>query len=314
MRNSLALVITAALAVVLFSVVCAEKPSAQKSPRQAYDSLMEEVKELENRASAGGNVRDVITKIEGKFKGFIEEYPEAAEADDAKFRLGLLYTSTNQPRKAIEYLSEFVSKAPETGRRKSAYAHFYLAESYKKNGDYEPAKGHYRIVVDQYADVNPRLLTQAKVNLEDIDVLARLATGSTPLPFDVTDIKGKRLSLDMFKGKVVLLDFWATWCVPCRVEMPNVKKIYKRYHGEGFEIIGISLDQDRKNLESYIKRNDIKWPQYFDGKGWNNRIAEKYRIKAIPETFLLDRKGRIRYRSVRGAELVRAIEKLIGEK
>jgi peroxiredoxin len=95
--------------------------------------------------------------------------------------------------------------------------------------------------------------------------------------------------------------------------MPNVVRVHKKFNREGFEIIGISLDSDREALEKFIKTYDMTWPQYFDGKGWQNGLAEQYRVRAIPATYLIDKKGKIRYRSLRGAELESAVERLINE-
>lgn len=116
-----------------------------------------------------------------------------------------------------------------------------------------------------------------------------------------------------FKGKVVLLDFWATWCGPCRIDMPHVVDMYKKHHKNGFEIIGISLDRSREALDRYVKANDMNWPQYFDGKYWQNDIAMKYMVRAIPATFLIDKQGVIRYRSLRGRQLEEAVDKLMKE-
>ncbi len=85
--------------------------------------------------------------------------------------------------------------------------------------------------------------------------------------------------------------------------MPHVAQLHKKYKGRGFEIIGVSLDQNRTAFDRYIKANDMVWPQHFDGRGWNNEIAMKYKIRSIPATFLIDRKGKIRYRSIRGKQL-----------
>jgi thiol-disulfide isomerase/thioredoxin len=85
--------------------------------------------------------------------------------------------------------------------------------------------------------------------------------------FNEKDLAGEPLSIAKFKGKVVLVDFWATWCGPCRGELPNVLAAYKKYHDKGFEIIGISLDRDENALKSFIKENGMVWPQYFDGLG-----------------------------------------------
>jgi len=95
--------------------------------------------------------------------------------------------------------------------------------------------------------------------------------------------------------------------------MPHVKKVYDKYREKGFEIVGISLDRNRSSLDSYIESNSIRWPQYFDGKYWQNDIAQQYGVQSIPATFLIDREGKIRYKSLRGKQLEVAVEKLIGE-
>lgn len=142
--------------------------------------------------------------------------------------------------------------------------------------------------------------------------------GEAPVPrgevfpdFEKTDLDGKPLSISRFRGKVVLLDFWATWCGPCVGEMPNVISVYDRYHGKGFEIIGISLDTDKNTLESFIKDYGIKWPQYYDGKGWENELARAYNVNAIPATFLLDGEGRLIAENLRGPALENVVIKAL---
>lgn len=112
--------------------------------------------------------------------------------------------------------------------------------------------------------------------------------------FSVTDLNGKPLSLSQFKGKVVLVDFWATWCPPCVAEMPRIIATYQKYHDKGFEVIGISLDRDKAELLKYIEKNKIAWPQHFDGgKAPGESLAEKYGAEAIPTTFLIGADGKI---------------------
>ena len=143
---------------------------------------------------------------------------------------------------------------------------------------------------------------------------ASLVEGTNFPPFNVQDLDGKPLSLADHKGKVVLVDFWATWCPPCRAEIPNVVATYKKYHDEGFDIIGVSLDQERQKLLSFIKDNGMTWPQYFDGEGWQNKLAMKYGIQSIPATYLLDTNGVIIAKDLRGSDLGKAVAKAVAKK
>jgi thiol-disulfide isomerase/thioredoxin len=143
---------------------------------------------------------------------------------------------------------------------------------------------------------------------------AGLVKGNKFPDFAEKDLDGKPLSIADYKGKVVLIDFWATWCGPCRAEIPNVVETYKKYHAQGFDIIGVSLDQDRQKLLSYTKDNGMTWPQYFDGQGWSNKLAVKYGIEAIPATYLLDGNGVIIGKDLRGDDLSQAVAKAVSKK
>ena len=136
---------------------------------------------------------------------------------------------------------------------------------------------------------------------------------SRAIDFQVRDLNGNLLSLKQYRGKVILLDFWATWCGPCLTEMPNVKRIYQKYKDQNFQIIGVSLDTNISNLRSYLKREGITWPQFFDGAGWENSIAQKYGINSIPRMYLIDGNGIIRKENVRGRALELAVTELVRE-
>lgn len=114
---------------------------------------------------------------------------------------------------------------------------------------------------------------------------------SKPLDLKFTAVDGREVDLSKMRGKVVLIDFWATWCGPCVAELPNVKKTYDALHPKGFEIIGISLDSDKEKLTSFLKEKDMAWPQFYDGKGWKNEIASNYDIHSIPAMWLVNKEG-----------------------
>ncbi|PYJ01766.1 MAG: hypothetical protein DME25_17520 [Verrucomicrobia bacterium] len=125
---------------------------------------------------------------------------------------------------------------------------------------------------------------------------------------------GKPLSIASYKGKVVLLDFWATWCPPCRAELPSVIKTYEKHHPNGFEIIGISLDKEESKLTSFTKDKGMTWQQFYDGKGWGNKLAVKYGVQSIPATYLLDSEGKILAQDLRGEDLEQAVAKALAKK
>ena len=280
-----------------------------ESPEQAYGLVIQEIR------SAQRTIRDqqlLVAKVEKLFKEFIAKYPGTEEAADARLNLGQIYSQLNRADEAIDILYELIDGVT-TSNERIGMAHFVLGDAYKNSDQFEKAKREYQIVIEQYSFLGRQIVDMAKSNLEDIDTLKRLAIGSKPIPFEVKTTEGEVLSLEKLKGKVVLLDFWATWCGPCRVEMPHVVKLYKKNRDKGFEIVGISLDRSRSALDQYVEANGMEWPQFFDGKYWQNEIAMMYRVRSIPATFLIDRKGVLRYRALRGRELEEAVGKLLEE-
>jgi thiol-disulfide isomerase/thioredoxin len=137
---------------------------------------------------------------------------------------------------------------------------------------------------------------------------------SEPLEFAGPTLDGQAFDSRDWKGKVVLVDFWATWCGPCVAELPNVRDVYDRYHADGFEVIGISLDKSREKLSSFVQENGTPWPQIFIAgeTGWNNPLVRKYGVQAIPATILLDQDGRPTAVELRGRDLEEQVARLLG--
>ena len=152
---------------------------------------------------------------------------------------------------------------------------------------------------------------QAKAQEEAKKIKSALKEGAQFPDFNEKDLNGKSLSIANHKGKVVLVDFWATWCPPCRAELPNVIKAYEKHHAQGFEIISISLDREKAKLVNFVKDRNMTWPQYFDGEG---KLATKYGVNSIPMTYLLDGTGKIIAKDLRGEDLENALTKALAKK
>jgi len=122
---------------------------------------------------------------------------------------------------------------------------------------------------------------------------------------------GKKISLDAFEGKYVLLDFWASWCAPCRKEHPNLIKTYEQFKNKNFEIISVSLDSENDNWINAITSDQLTWTQISDLKGQQNDIAVQYGVQSVPANFLIDPKGKIIDKNLKGEELKKRLETLL---
>jgi thiol-disulfide isomerase/thioredoxin len=143
-------------------------------------------------------------------------------------------------------------------------------------------------------------------------LMRKMEAMGKPVNIKFTATDKREVDFAMLKGKVVLLDFWATWCGPCVAEIPEVKETYKKLHAKGFEIVGISLDSDKSKLEQFVAKEEMPWAQYFDGKGWQNKVAQEYGINSIPAMWLVDKKGNLRDMNARGG-LAEKVEQMLAE-
>jgi thiol-disulfide isomerase/thioredoxin len=125
--------------------------------------------------------------------------------------------------------------------------------------------------------------------------------------------EGQPVSLESFRGKYVLVDFWASWCGPCRMENPNVVSAYQRYKDKNFTVLGVSLDRDKNKWLQAIDADRLTWTHVSDLAFWNNAAAKLYKVTSIPQNYLLDPEGRIIGKNLRGPALDSFLEKVLGE-
>ena len=192
-----------------------------------------------------------------------------------------------------------------------AFAGYYFLE----NG----VEAYDELVKQQVAFVNHPYLKKMRDEVEemtrpkDAEKMAFIGQQYTDLEMATPDGKMHKISEFVGQGKYVLVDFWASWCGPCKAEMPNVLEAYNRFHGKGFEVVGVSFDKKKEAWVKAIGQLKMPWLQISDLKGWQCAAAPIYKIDIIPDNILIDSQGKIIDRGLRGKALHTRLEKLIGE-
>jgi thiol-disulfide isomerase/thioredoxin len=241
-----------------------------------------------------------------KFKEF-NQYAQSKVAGGLTEELNAELTQKQEELKGefMKYSTSFVEKNP--GTILTATVLLDLISSGEP--DAETVTKHYEKLHDK--------VKQSETGKSIADALERLKTpplaeGQQFRDLTMTTPDDKQVSISDYagKGKYVLLDFWASWCAPCRMENPNVVKLYKKYKNKGFEIVGISLDEKKDAWAKGISDDGITWVQMSDLKGWNSQAALKYKIQGIPFTVLLDGEGKIIGMNLRGGKLEEKLAEL----
>lgn len=165
------------------------------------------------------------------------------------------------------------------------------------------------LFIQNYPDADPQYISYLN---SMISRMAAMAEGAAAPDIQAATPEGVSMKLSDFKGKVVMIDFWASWCRPCRMENPNVVRAYNKYHPKGFEILGVSLDQDRAKWLDAIQKDGLIWNHISDLGGWNSQPAAVYGVTSIPATVLVDREGKILARNLRGPALEEKLKEIFG--
>jgi thiol-disulfide isomerase/thioredoxin len=252
----------------------------------------------------------------------------AAELESATAKLKEKFASgkTNQADldENLSAINALIVKYGKTGDREQV-ARLYLLDAHiyaDGLGNLARAQSIWAHVVREFPGTiaaRGAAASLAQVNAQlaaapDPSIPEGLLVGQRFPVFNESSLSGAALNLAAYRGKVTLIDFWATWCGPCKAEMPNVIATYRQYHERGFEIIGVSLDQERGAVSRFTAANGMTWQQYFDGLGWKNKLAEKYGVDSIPMAYLLDRHGIIVGKSLRGPKLTEAVDQALVSK
>ncbi len=218
----------------------------------------------------------IIVKVMNDQQAFIHRHP------DASVTPFLLYSLSTSPLLSPGMLEIFYNDLPAAAKERSMG----------------------RVIAANLAKVKQ---TQAANEAKTPGI----AIGSPAPAFTLTDTLGNPISLASFKGKYVLVDFWASWCKPCRQENPNVKKAYNTYKDKGFNVLGVSVDEEKQQAQwlAAIRHDQLTWAQVYT-KGWETDVVKAYHITAIPQNFLLDPNGIVIAKNLRGEELQIKLESL----
>jgi len=230
----------------------------------------------------------------------------AEKKNDAAFREGLMSTANQALEERGKLKVTYIQKHPDSYVSLDA-----LLEVANEDNDDEKAEPLFKALS---AKVQATKRAQKLAGM--FEAQKAIAIGAMAPEFTQNDVNDKPVKLSDFKGKYVLLDFWASWCGPCRQENPNVVKAYNKYKDKNFTVLGVSLDRpDKKDAwVAAIKKDSLEWTQVSDLQFWENAVAKKYLIRSIPQNFLIDPNGKIISKNLRGEDLDKKLEELFAVK
>ncbi|RBP47549.1 thiol-disulfide isomerase/thioredoxin [Roseimicrobium gellanilyticum] len=283
------------------------------------EAAMKSIKQPETRPKSREEAVEMLKKGLAEYDAAAKAFSEKAPTDARRWEAKYFELEISRARDFVgqkdapsaDKLADEILNAPDASAEMKANATGMKLVNRVQNLDESPGgETAWAKDAEAYLKANPqsKFAPMFEQKLKSITALAGIK--DKPLDLKFTAVDGREIDLSKMRGKVVLIDFWAVWCGPCVAEMPNVLKAYEKLHPKGFEIVGISLDQDKAKLEAFVKDKGMAWPQYFDGKGWKNDISTKYGINSIPAMWLVDKKGMVVSTNARG-KLEELVEKYL---
>ncbi|MEX0678452.1 MAG: TlpA disulfide reductase family protein [Pirellulales bacterium] len=271
--------------------------------REEYQAL--QTKGFPAMKEAAEKIKQIATDEDKTLPGF-------AEVDGL-----LLYFRANEAQRAtsaersklVEDLTAYFASTPKPSRYGIGAAS-RLSSALEHARNVPEAVSLNRELGAQLAKSSDEETAQAGLKMEG--TARRLELPGNTMEINGTEIDGSKFDWAKYRGKVVLVDFWATWCGPCIGELPNVKENYKLYHDKGFDVVGISLDSDRKRLEEFVVKEELPWATIYEGGGWNTPMAVYYGVNSIPRPILVDKEGKVVSMQARGPELTKLLAELLG--
>ena len=262
-----------------------------------------------------------LEKAVATFEIKLQDAPDDERIFELYPALVRLYIKTGQEQKADILVNNFKSVMDSEHIKDN----FTLGDMLEMMGRYRNALHIYEGLEKQDSDDRYifQRLAQVHEKLGNVEIAkgyhikfdpALALIGKSVPNFSAIDLDGKPISLQNYRGKVVLLDFWAVWCPPCTDEIPNINKVYDTYKNAGFDVIGVSLDHHESRLRDYITANNIPWRQIFSGKGWEGPVPRLYNIRSIPAPWLIDQDGRLISHNARGTDLERLVAEALQDK
>ncbi len=253
----------------------------------------------------------VIARKKGKFeKANIERITAAKKANDT--------ITVNQIMKEYSVFQEDLNKVSMNFIKKNpdAYLSVLLLENFlmRQHLPMEEIKGYFNKLDKSLLKTKSAKNIKKMMDAMNGEAAAKIEVGSKAPDFAANNPEGKKISLAESLGKVTIVDFWASWCGPCRAENPNVVALYKELHAKGLNIIGVSLDKDAAKWKEAIAKDGLVWPQISNLKFWDEPIAKQYKVESIPATFILDANGTIVAKDLRGADLKAKVNELLNAK